>query len=182
MARAVLGKSTWAVLALTCDIELFTQAHYRASIEPDDDAFRAVEGRVPLPLEGGVAARDARRAGVVREDAKLDTAQRDAAVDDLIALVGAVDGILQAQAKADARYFCDIAGMANDAGRATQIEAAVLKAYRWQYIVSGVMEPRFQKVLFSLVDEEQAARIQNALAPLTYAVPQQPEVPLPMAA
>ena len=32
-------------------------------------------------------------------------AERDAAVDDLIALVGAVDGILQAQAEADARYF-----------------------------------------------------------------------------
>jgi hypothetical protein len=44
------------------------------------------------------------------------------------------------------------------------------------------MEPRFQQVLFSLVDEAQATRIQNALAPLTYAVPQQPEVPLPMAA
>src|ERR1700741_2081908 len=35
VARAVLGKSTWAVLALTLDIELFTQVHYRESIEPD---------------------------------------------------------------------------------------------------------------------------------------------------
>jgi hypothetical protein len=63
-----------------------------------------------------------------------------------------------------------------------QVGALVLKAYRWQYIVSGVMEPRFQKLLFSLVDAEQSARIQNALAPLTYAVPKQPEVALPMAA
>ena len=31
----MLGKSTWAVLALTLDIELFTQLHYRQSIEPD---------------------------------------------------------------------------------------------------------------------------------------------------
>ena len=37
VAAAVLGKSTWAVLALTCHIELFTQAHYRESIEPDAD-------------------------------------------------------------------------------------------------------------------------------------------------
>jgi hypothetical protein len=29
VARAVLGKSTWAVLALTLHIELFTQLHYR---------------------------------------------------------------------------------------------------------------------------------------------------------
>ena len=35
VASFVLGKSTWAVLALTCHIELFSQAHYRQSIEPD---------------------------------------------------------------------------------------------------------------------------------------------------
>jgi hypothetical protein len=36
VAAAVLSKSTWAVLALTCHIELFTQAHYRASIAKDE--------------------------------------------------------------------------------------------------------------------------------------------------
>ena len=35
VAAAVLGKSTWAVLALICHIELFVLAHYRAGIEPD---------------------------------------------------------------------------------------------------------------------------------------------------
>src|SRR6185437_11795050 len=35
VARTVLAKSTWAVLALTLDIELFTQLHYRQSIAPD---------------------------------------------------------------------------------------------------------------------------------------------------
>src|SRR5215813_7579953 len=35
VAHAVLGKSTWAVLALTLDIELFTQVHYTQSIAPD---------------------------------------------------------------------------------------------------------------------------------------------------
>jgi len=44
------------------------------------------------------------------------------------------------------------------------------------------MEPRFQKVLFALVDTEQGARIQAALGPLMHAVPQQPEVPLPISA
>ena len=36
VASFVLGKSTWAVLALTCHIELFSQAHYRASIASGD--------------------------------------------------------------------------------------------------------------------------------------------------
>src|SRR5437763_9038353 len=35
VAHAVLGKSTWAVLALTLDSELFTQLHYRESIDRD---------------------------------------------------------------------------------------------------------------------------------------------------
>jgi hypothetical protein len=125
-----------------------------------------------------------------RIDATLTPAQRDAAVDDLIALVGAVDGVLQAQAAADARYFAQAArrGFAQAAGRdfsdvqRKQIHALVLKAYRWQYIVSGVMEPRFQKTLFALLDEAQAARIHHALAPLTYAVPERSTLPLAMAA
>src|ERR1044072_4451028 len=37
VARAVLGKSAWAVLALTLDTELFTQAHYRQSIDTDTE-------------------------------------------------------------------------------------------------------------------------------------------------
>ncbi|MCC7115155.1 MAG: hypothetical protein IT520_12315 [Burkholderiales bacterium] len=182
VATAVLSKSTWAVLALTLDIELFTQAHYRASIEPDSglsDLWKDVF-LFHWKEESQHAILD--ELELVREDAKLDKAARDAAVDDLIALVGAVDGILQVQASSDADYFTAHASTRfTDAQRET-IAATVLKAYRWQYVVSGVMEPRFQKVLFSLVDEAQAARIQSALAPLTYAVPNRPEVPVPMAA
>ncbi|WP_298232962.1 hypothetical protein [uncultured Azohydromonas sp.] len=182
VAQAVLGKSTWAVLALTLDIELFTQAHYRASIEPDarlcglwKDVFL-----FHWKEESQHAVLD--ELELLAEDAKLTPAARDAAVNDLIALVGALDGILQAQAAADARYFCAVASRPFTQAQREHIAATVLKAYRWQYIVSGVMEPRFQKVLFSLVDGPQAARIRDALAPLSDAVPAQPEVPLPMAA
>jgi hypothetical protein len=34
VAHAVLGKSTWSVLALTCHIEIFTQVHYKKSMSP----------------------------------------------------------------------------------------------------------------------------------------------------
>src|SRR6185436_8097962 len=37
VATAVLSKSTWAVLALTCHIELFVLAHYHQSIEAETD-------------------------------------------------------------------------------------------------------------------------------------------------
>jgi hypothetical protein len=182
VAQAVLGASTWAVLALTLDIELFTQAHYRASIE-SQSSLCALWKDVFLyhwKEESQHAILD--EIELVAEDRKLTPAERDAAVDQLIGLVGAVDGILQNQARADADYFIAIASRAFSADEAAQIHAGVLKAYRWQYIVSGVMEPRFQKTLFSLVDAAQVTRIQAALAPLSYAVPQQPDVALPMAA
>ena len=37
VAGAVLSKSTWAVMALIYEIELFTQEHYKKSIEPDEN-------------------------------------------------------------------------------------------------------------------------------------------------
>lgn len=172
VAAFVLGKSTWAVLALTCHIELFSQAHYRASIE-------AAAGLSPLFKDVFLFhwKEESQHAIIdelewAREDAKLTSdAQRDAAVDDLIALVGGVDGILQGQAKADAAYFLNVSGMVGDRERAEQVNATLLKAYRWQYIVSGALEPRFQKLLGGLVSAAQMARIQAALEPLSHAVP-----------
>jgi hypothetical protein len=181
VAQAVLGASTWAVLALTLDIELFTQAHYRASIEPDANLSELWKDVFLFHWKEESQHAVLDELELLREDARLDKTARDAAVGDLINLVVAVDGILQAQAKADASYFGQISGLANDSGRMVQVEATVLKAYRWQYIVSGVMEPRFQRVLFSMLDDEQKARIQQALMPLTYAVPAQPDA-MPMAA
>ena len=164
--RVVLGKSTWAVLALTLDIELLTQLHYRQSIDPDPETLRAVQGRVPVSLEGGKPARHPRRTGVGAPRRGLTPEKRDRAVDEFIELVAAVDGILQAQAKADASYFAATCGRMVHEAEARAIEAAFLKAYRWQYIHSGAQHPQFGKVLSSLITENQGQRIQSALATL----------------
>ena len=182
VAQAVLASGTWAVLALTLDIELFTQAHYRASIESQTSLCPLWKDVFLYHWKEESQHAILDEIELVAEDGKLTPAERDTAVDQLIGLVGAVDGILQNQARADADYFVSIASRAFNADEAAQLHAGVLKAYRWQYIVSGVMEPRFQKALFSLLDAGQAERIQSALAPLSYAVPQQPEAALPMAA
>ena len=109
----------------------------------------------------------------MREDDKLDAQQRDKAVDELIGLVGAVDGIVQMQAKADAEYFVQVlqgAGRVLDDGQSQAIHATMLSAYRWQYIVSGVQDPRFLEVLGSMINAEQGVRINSALAPIVGAV------------
>jgi hypothetical protein len=167
VARAVLGKSTWAVLALTLHIELFTQLHYRQSIDPDtglSELFKDVF-LYHWREESQHAILD--ELEWVRHDAGLTAEQRDRAVDEFIELVGAVDGILQVQAKADAAYFAASCGRAVGGAEARAIEAAFLKAYRWQYILSGAEHPQFVKILSRLITERQGQRIAAALATLS---------------
>jgi len=166
VAKAVLGKSTWAVLALTCHIELFTQAHYKQSIEPDDDLSELYKDVFLYHWreESQHAIMD--ELEWVREDSELSGEQRDQAVNDLIDLVGAVDGILQVQSAADCDYFVKISTNHFSDEQIQSLREGVLKAYRWQYIVSGVQEPRFNKVLGSLINERQGERINRALAPI----------------
>ncbi|MEO8525216.1 MAG: hypothetical protein ABI460_10900 [Caldimonas sp.] len=171
VAGFVLGKRTWAVLALTCHIELFSQAHYRASIGVADDLSALFKDVFLFHWKEESQHAIVDELEWLREDAKLGSdAERDAGVEDLIALVVGVDGILQSQAKADAAYFNKVSAI-GDAKQVELVEATMLKAYRWQYIVSGVLEPRFQKLLGSLVSEAQMQRILAALGPLMYAVP-----------
>jgi hypothetical protein len=42
----------------------------------------------------------------------------------------------------------------------------VLRAYRWQYIISGVQHPHFGRLLTSMTTPEQMRQIQSALAPI----------------
>jgi hypothetical protein len=166
VAEFVLGKSTWSVLALTCHIEIFTQVHYKKSIEPDT-ALSPLWKDVFLhhwQEESQHAIID--ELEWRREDGKLTATERDAAVDDLITLVAGVDGILQAQARADAQYFVGVAERRFSADEARAIEEAVLKAYRWQYIASGVQDGKFLGVLASMITQPQLERISGALAPL----------------
>lgn len=166
VARAVLAASTWSVLALTCHIELFVQAHYVQSIAPHEAL---------CPLFKDVFKfhwKDESRHVVLdelewkAEHAKLSPDEHDQAVSDLIALVAAVDGILQAQSASDADYFVRNVSRSLSVDESAQIKACVLSAYRWQYIVSGVQHPHFGRLLACMTTPAQLSRIQSALAPL----------------
>jgi hypothetical protein len=166
VASVVLGKSTWAVLALTCNIELFTQAHYRSSIEPDADLSELYKDVFLFHWREESQHAILDELEWRRENANLSAGERDRAVDDLIALVAAVDGLLQVQAAADADYFMAVCGRSFTPPETARLRAGVLKAYRWQYIVSGVEDPRFTGILGDMITREQAARIGAALAPI----------------
>jgi hypothetical protein len=166
VARAVLGASTWAVLALTCHIELFTQSHYQQSIADDGEIsplYRDVFKYHWLE-ECQHAIMD--EIEWTKEHDRLTPAERDRSVDDLIALVGAVDGILQAQAAVDAAYFLKLCNRSFEDAEQKAVRDGVLRAYRWQYILSGVEHPHFVRLLTRMTTGTQMARIQSALAPI----------------
>jgi hypothetical protein len=166
IAMFVLGKSTWGVLALTCFIEIFSQVHYRQSIEADDTLSPLFKDVFMYHWKEESQHAIIDELEWMREDVKLDKPARDAAVDDLIALVAGVDGVVQMQAQEDAAYFCQHMDRTLLHAEIAEVQAAMLDAYRWQYIVSGVEEPRFRSLLTSMIDEEQGQRIFAALAPI----------------
>jgi hypothetical protein len=163
VAAAVLSKGSWAVLALTLHIELFTQSHYRESIRGDaglselyKDVFffhwrEECQHAIMDELEWR------------RVDAGTSDASRDVAVDELIELVGAVDGIVQGQAAADCAYFARTCGRQLNGFQTGMVQKTLLEAYRWQYILSGAQHPHFASTLASLTTDAQLEHIQDAL-------------------
>ena len=108
VAAAVLSKSTWAVLGVTLMIELFTQTHYLKSIQPDSQLSPLFKDVFLYHWKEESQHARIDELEWVRENARLSAEERDQAVDDMIALVGAVDGIVCAQAAADVRYFLTV--------------------------------------------------------------------------
>ncbi|NJD34658.1 MAG: hypothetical protein FIA96_07495 [Betaproteobacteria bacterium] len=166
VAEVVLGKSSWAVLGLTCHIELFTQKHYRESIDDDTDLSELWKDVFLYHWKEESQHAILDELEWLREDAKLAPAARDQGVDDLIALIHAVDGLLLAQSTSDADYFRRICGRSLSLAEDTRVRDCLLKAYRWQYIVSGVQEPHFARTLGSMINPAQGERIERALAPI----------------
>jgi len=166
VAQVVLSKSTWAVMALTYHVEIFTQVHFKKSIEPETGLSELWKDVFLFHWKEEAQHAVIDELEWRREDAKITDAERDQAVTDLIDLVIAVDGILQAQAEADADYFIHASGREFDAAQVKSIQSLILKAYRWQYILSGVQDGRFVDLLTELVTDEQKDRVTMALAPL----------------
>jgi hypothetical protein len=165
VAWLVLGRSRWSVLALTCMVELLTQAHYRESIAPDPSLSELYKDVFLFHW------RDEERHTAITqrewrsENARLTTEERDCAVDDFLELVRTLNTLLQRQAAADAAYFFEIVKRPLSPVQAGRVQATLVRAYRWQYILSGVQHETFADVLADLVTEAQGERIAAGLTP-----------------
>lgn len=165
-ARFVLGKSTGAVLLLTAAIEWLTQRHYLEGIKDDeglDDFTRAIF-EAHWVEESQHAKLD--HLETVRAFASMTPEQRDRAVDDLIELVAAVDGLLKQQVEHDLVNLAARLGRVFDARERDELRRAILGAKRWTFVLSGVTHPRFQELFVEVTTPAQRERVGAALASL----------------
>jgi len=150
VAKVVLSKSTLAVLYLTTVIEWFTQLHYIEHVRDDsglDGLFRDLL-KFHWLEEAQHAKLDTLLIGEIAEKATPE--EREKAVDELLELGTAIDGLLLQQIglnietleKATARTFTD--------AEKEEVTKATQKAWRWTFLVSGLEHPNVVKVINAL--------------------------------
>jgi len=168
-AAGMLDRRAWSLLAFACQLELVAQAHYEQAFESSDELcplFKDVFRFHGLDERQHALLDEFEWTSVHRE---LSPAERNHAVDDFIALIGTFDGVLRAQAQADARYYLQAVDRRFTPLESTCLESTLLAATRWQFIVSGMQHVHFRRLLTSLTTAEQSARITTALQPLLQA-------------
>jgi len=165
-AHYVLSKSSGAVLLLTACIEWFTQLHFTEAFQDDAglDPFTKTVFRAHWQEESQHAQMD--HLETLRAFEKMDEEQRDRAIDELIELVAAVDGLLQKQVGLDIENLARYLGRAFSPFELSDLESGLLRAKRWTFIESGVTHPRFQELFAEVTTPAQQARVGEALAGL----------------
>jgi hypothetical protein len=150
IAKVVLSKSRLCSYLLTSMIEWFTQSHYvehmRDRTELDelfvdlikyhwmDEAQHAkIDSLLIDEITGGISEED-----------------REAAVDELLELGGAVDGLLSQQADLDLVSLEKAIGRTLSEDDKAEIKRNTHRAYRWTFLVSGLEHPNFVRIVSEL--------------------------------
>jgi P-aminobenzoate N-oxygenase AurF len=164
VARAVLRKQTGAVLLLTAAIEWFTQLHYLSSFKDNEalDPFTRHIFKCHWLEESQHARMD--HLETLRAFTGITDEDRQMAIEDLIELVGAVDGLLQQQAGLDVDNLERYLDRSLSAPVRGQVYARVLDAKRYTFIESGVTHPNFQELFAAVTTPAQQEQVQKALA------------------
>ncbi len=147
VAEVVRSKSKLAVMILTTVIEWFTQLHYIEHVREDSDLdllFRDLL-RFHWMEEAQHAKLDTLLMGEVAEQMTLE--ERETAVDEVIELGGAIDGLLAQQIGLNIEALERVTGRTFTDGEKEEITANTQKAWRWTFLVSGLQHPNVVKAV-----------------------------------
>ena len=143
VARVVLSKSRLCSYLLTSMIEWFTQLHYVEHVRDRselDGLFRDL-----VKYHWMDEAQHAKIDSLLIDEIiqEIGEEDREKAVDELLELGGAVDGLLSQQADLDLESLEKAIGRTLSDREKTEIKRNTQRAYRWTFLVSGLEHPNF---------------------------------------
>src|SRR5215831_9412561 len=150
VAKVVLSKSRLCSYLLTSMIEWFTQTHYVEHVRDRselDGLFRDLV-RYHWMDEAQHAKIDSLLIDEIVREVSAD--DREKAIDELLELGGAVDGLLSQQADLDLESLEKAIGRTLSEKDREEIKRNTLRAYRWTFLVSGLEHPNFVKIVSEL--------------------------------
>jgi hypothetical protein len=150
VAGVVLGTSPLTALLLTSMIEWFTQLHYVEHVRDRaelDELFRDI-----LRFHWIDESRHARLDTLLIDEVARDLTpeERDKAIDQLLELGGAVDGLLAQQAELDIDALQAATGRTFSQSERDEIRTHQQRSYRWTFLVSGLQHPNFVSIVEQL--------------------------------
>lgn len=162
----MLSKTNAAVLLFTAAVEWLTQRHLLDASREDEalDGFTMDVFRAHWEEECQPAQLD--HLETLRAFEGLSAEERDRAIDELIELVGAVDGLLRVQTEHDLENLARALGRSLAPAETEELRGGVLAAKRWTFIESGVTHPRFQELFREVTNPAQRERVEQALGDL----------------
>ena len=153
VAGVVRSKSRLAVLLLIDVIEWFVQLHYTEHVLDKTDLdglFRDLLKYHWLD-EAQHAKMDTMLIAELVED--LPLAEREAAIDEVIELGGAIDGLLQQQIAMNLDALEAATGRVFTESEREEITAKTLHAWRWTFLVSGLEHPNVVRLVEEITEE-----------------------------
>ena len=152
VSKVVLGASPLAALLLTSMIEWFTQSHYTEHVRDHaelDELFRDL-----LRFHWIDESRHARMDSLLIDEiaGALTVDEREQAIDQLLELGAAVDGLLGSQIELDIESLQRATGRTFTDAERNEILTHQRRAYRWTFIVSGLEHPRFVRIVEQLTE------------------------------
>ena len=153
VAKIVLSKSPLAVLYLTTVIEWFTQLHYLEHVRDHsglDELFRDL-----LKFHWLEEAQHAKLDTLLIDEIseKVTLKEREAAIDELLELGGAIDGLLSQQIGLNIDALEKATGSMFTEAEKEEITTKTQRAWRWTFLVSGLEHPNFVKLVNELTTE-----------------------------
>ena len=153
VATVVRSKSKLAVMLLTAIIEWFTQLHYIEHVQDESDLdglFRDLL-RYHWLEESQHAKLDTLLIGEVAEDLTLE--ERETAIDEVLELGGAIDGLLAQQIGLNIEALERVSGRTFTDAEKEEIATNTQRAWRWTFLVSGLQHPNIVRAVGELTTE-----------------------------